>query len=358
LNFTIPSDWIDGWYYLDSDLHTSGGGGAYTVWRTPITVGQEPVTGDTLQFYADFNLTKETDMFGHNQTVYVKWNIGAGYNANNSTSVVNFKTFHYNNQSGVGWQGVISSRINWTNRTGPFIFNFSMIGLTQGGGWYWFEPIIKLNASDNIPSGNPVFGRMFLYQNNTRPNITNASTNSPPGFPLSTGQSIVWNATLTDDNDPVDRHALHICSTNSISLGLACNTYLTNSTCTAGVCNWGNNVSYMRINFTVNGTWTVPESVNSIQVEVIGAGGAGGGRGGSNGQSGGGGGGAFVRSTINVTPGSVYNISVGAGGSGGTGNGPAGGSSNFTNSSDVLVVAAGGGGGQSTTTGGSSGNSR
>lgn len=59
-------------------------------------------------------------------------------------------------------------------------------------------------------------------------------------------------------------------------------------------------------------TWTAPTGIYSVQVECWGAGG-----GGSIGNAGGGGGGggAYARSVVNVTPGTGYAITVGAGGS-------------------------------------------
>ncbi|MCG3167581.1 MAG: hypothetical protein POELPBGB_03375 [Bacteroidia bacterium] len=76
----------------------------------------------------------------------------------------------------------------------------------------------------------------------------------------------------------------------------------------------------------VNGTWTVPCDVTAITIEIYGGGGGGGGRGGgSNGGfydsrgGGGGGGGGYSTITINVTPGSSFNYSIGAGGCGGSG---------------------------------------
>jgi len=76
----------------------------------------------------------------------------------------------------------------------------------------------------------------------------------------------------------------------------------------------------------VTGTWIVPCDVTAITVEIYGGGGGGGGRGGgSNGGfydtrgGGGGGGGGYSTITINVTPGSSFNYSIGAGGCGGSG---------------------------------------
>lgn len=77
-----------------------------------------------------------------------------------------------------------------------------------------------------------------------------------------------------------------------------------------------------------SGNWTVPCGVTSITVDVYGGGGgAGGGGGGSNGGfadtrgGGGAGGGGYTSITINVTPGSSFSYSAGAGGCGGDGNG-------------------------------------
>ena len=95
----------------------------------------------------------------------------------------------------------------------------------------------------------------------------------------------------------------------------------------------------------VSGTWTVPCGVSSVTVEIYGGGGgAGGGGGGSNGGffntrgGGGGGGGGYATITFNVTPGSTFSYSAGAGGCGGGngsdgssgGNGNAGGNTTFS----------------------------
>jgi hypothetical protein len=66
-------------------------------------------------------------------------------------------------------------------------------------------------------------------------------------------------------------------------------------------------------------TWTCPEGVTSIQVEAWGGGGGGGGATNGVGRGGGGGaGGAYVKySTVAVSPGTTYNITVGTGGAAG-----------------------------------------
>jgi len=69
--------------------------------------------------------------------------------------------------------------------------------------------------------------------------------------------------------------------------------------------------------FTVSSTWTCPSGVTSVQVECWGGGGAGGSAMGTTsyrGSAGGGAGGTYVRSTVSVTPGTVYTVTVGDGG--------------------------------------------
>ena len=85
--------------------------------------------------------------------------------------------------------------------------------------------------------------------------------------------------------------------------------------------------------FTNNGNFTVPSGINSLTIEVVGAGGNGGGNGG-----GGGGGGGYAKGVYNVVPGTVYNIVVGVAGSG-----PAAG----TTSVSSLIQATGGANGTS-----------
>lgn len=63
--------------------------------------------------------------------------------------------------------------------------------------------------------------------------------------------------------------------------------------------------------FTSNGTYTVPAGVTQLVVECWGGGGAGGGATGNPAAGGGGGGGAYVKSTVNVTPGTTYTVTVG-----------------------------------------------
>lgn len=69
--------------------------------------------------------------------------------------------------------------------------------------------------------------------------------------------------------------------------------------------------------YTVPGTYsfTVPASVTTLTLEVVGAGGSGGGNGG-----GGGGGGGYAKGIYTVTPGAVLSVNVGTGG-GGAGSG-------------------------------------
>ena len=71
------------------------------------------------------------------------------------------------------------------------------------------------------------------------------------------------------------------------------------------------NVVPGQVTFTSSGQFTVPIGVDTITVELIGAGGNGGSNGG-----GGGGGGAYTRRTDAVVPGTSYSVVVGTGGSG------------------------------------------
>lgn len=69
--------------------------------------------------------------------------------------------------------------------------------------------------------------------------------------------------------------------------------------------------TFAQVIFTSSGQFTVPAGVESITVELIGAGGNGASNGG-----GGGGGGAYARGTYAVTPGASFSVVVGTGGSG------------------------------------------
>ncbi len=69
------------------------------------------------------------------------------------------------------------------------------------------------------------------------------------------------------------------------------------------------------VKFTSSSTWQCPTGVDSVTVECWGGGGPGGNgkaASGGNGIGGGGAGGAYVRSTISVTPGNTYAVTVGA----------------------------------------------
>jgi Secretion system C-terminal sorting domain len=105
--------------------------------------------------------------------------------------------------------------------------------------------------------------------------------------------------------------------------------------------------------FTTTGasTWTCPAGVTSLKVECWGAGGGGGAA--TNVATrvgGGGGGGSYVTNIITVVPGTVYNITVGAGGltpstSAVTAYGSSGGKSEFSGGSVTTITASGGTGG-------------
>lgn len=76
--------------------------------------------------------------------------------------------------------------------------------------------------------------------------------------------------------------------------------------------------SIKEVQFTSNGTFTVPNGVTAVELIAVGGGGGGGG-GNDTAAGGGGAGGQVVRRNVNVTPGTTYNVQIGAGGHGGQG---------------------------------------
>lgn len=90
--------------------------------------------------------------------------------------------------------------------------------------------------------------------------------------------------------------------------------------------------------------WTVPTGVTQITIEAWGAGGAGGFAGDQDRErpTGGGGGGAYAKSTVNVIPGSILNVTVGRGGENPNGTARDGENSTVKNGSTTLVSAEGG----------------
>jgi hypothetical protein len=84
--------------------------------------------------------------------------------------------------------------------------------------------------------------------------------------------------------------------------------------------------------FNVNGSFTVPAGITSMQVECWGGGGKGGART-TNGQGGGAGGGAYSKSLLAVTSGTTYTVTVGAGAISTS----AGGDSWFINNTTVMA---------------------
>ena len=96
------------------------------------------------------------------------------------------------------------------------------------------------------------------------------------------------------------------------------------------------NAAIVTQKFTVNNTWTAPTGVTQVEALVV----AGGGGGGAPGGSGGGAGGLLYNSAITVTPGTAYNVLVGAGGVGGVYNtspGGKGGTSIFGGSTELVT---------------------
>ena len=95
--------------------------------------------------------------------------------------------------------------------------------------------------------------------------------------------------------------------------------------------------------FYSNGIFTVPAGVTSVTVECWGGGGAGGGATGNPAAGGGGAGGSYARSTLSVTPGNSYTVTVGTGGTGNTSNGAQGGPSWFGTTNTIYAQGGPGG---------------
>ena len=118
------------------------------------------------------------------------------------------------------------------------------------------------------------------------------------------------------------------------------------------------------VTYTAAGSywWTCPPGVTSVQVECWGGGGGGGGTVTATAcAAGGGAGGNYVLYSVSVTPGTTYNLTVGAGGAGGlsSSGGPGGsgvdsyfGNTTAGNSSGATVLAPGGNGGNGATVAG------
>ncbi|MFA7243644.1 MAG: glycine-rich domain-containing protein [Sulfuricellaceae bacterium] len=115
-----------------------------------------------------------------------------------------------------------------------------------------------------------------------------------------------------------------------------------------------NNTGVNRKFFTSSTTWVVPAGVTRIRASALGGGGGGtGGNSAATCSGGGGGGGLFLRGDLNVTPGEMLTITVGAGGAGGVGQyggypagvGTPGGVSQIVQAGRVVIAAFGGFGG-------------
>lgn len=97
-------------------------------------------------------------------------------------------------------------------------------------------------------------------------------------------------------------------------------------------------VGTMTDTFLTTNTWIAPTGVTSVDVEAWGGGGGGAGSTTDNdGGNAGGGGGAYAKSTIAVTAGNSYAITIGAAGTAGTAGGGAGGDSGFGDNSQILA---------------------
>ena len=96
--------------------------------------------------------------------------------------------------------------------------------------------------------------------------------------------------------------------------------------------------------FIVNGTFTLPNSVNSVEALVVGGGGGGGGSIASAGGGGGGGAGGYkYNASFTVTSGTSYSVIVGDGGNGGISGGRGSNGRNSMFSSSIIAIGGGGG---------------
>jgi hypothetical protein len=210
-NFTIDPTWGTGWFYIDSEQHkNTGGGKAYTSFRTPFIVGTEPQSGDTLKFFVDNTYTTETEIFPAGSQLFVEFNMTPTYgtaSANTVPVIRNMKTY-----AGSGGTTVTET---WSNTGGPYRFYFTVPTITSTG-WHFLEPAIVNTSGGSVPPGSSVHGRMFLIQANVVPSISNLTTNSLPAAPRSVGQALNWNISINDTNE-VDKWIIFICSTNSFN---------------------------------------------------------------------------------------------------------------------------------------------
>lgn len=99
--------------------------------------------------------------------------------------------------------------------------------------------------------------------------------------------------------------------------------------------------------FTENGIFTVPDGVNKVNISACGGGGGGGGMNHASGQLGGGGGYSqfILDKTIDVSPGSIIDITIGSGGNGASYYNEGGSKGGSTVIGDILTLAGGNGGG-------------
>ena len=175
---------------------------------------------------------------------------------------------------------------------------------------------------------------------------TITATNTPTSYSASglpTGLSVDGSTgAITGTPTAAGTFTATISATNSVTTGSASLTFVIASSISTA------------ITATGTGTWTCPAGIHAITVETWGAGGYGGGitENASNQytNAGGGAGGSYVKANIAVTPGTTYNLTVGAAGAAVYGTGSTGGSSYFGNtssglSSGAVILATGGAGG-------------
>ena len=200
---------------------------------------------------------------------------------------------------------------------------------TSGGTFNYSIPVIAVCGSEAATGTITVSpGYSFTSISSTRPSTTgNTSTVTVSGSSLTTGTylvtynlstpiqatgitatlTVVSTGTGTFTTVPIENAGLTTLTITSIKKST--------DTCTIPVqANHETSFSLQYLQFDSNSTFTIPEGVTCVRVELWGGGGAGGESDGSEGGGGGGGGAYLQRYGYAVSPGSIYTITIGSGG--------------------------------------------
>jgi hypothetical protein len=261
-----------------------------------------------------------------------------------------------NTNSGTGSISVASAKFTDANGNDNTASNTMSISFDTAG------PTVSISASPtSVSSGSSTTLTFTVSETTTTFAATDVSATlgTITGF---TGSGTSYTATFTSSRSSGGTAVITVASgslsdaeTNSNSSAFTLNVTVTNTSSSSGGrtsylangSNGTNGVRYFVERFTTTGstTWTVPQGVTSVDLLVAG----GGGGGGSRAAGGGGGGGVATTNGYSVTPGQVFNVSVGAGGAGAANTSAANGSNGSPSSflrNSVGLTANGGGGGK------------